>query len=289
MKGFNLKSYSVLSGVFLLGGTSQGQINYMDLDPDIVVDVDNSDVYIDIDGDGSMDVNFFRGYATPSVYSTIRWYRGIVVDVLPEENGVAGLLNSGPYGYTFRNYAYALQLGERFDEFLPIISDFNVWVCNREYWFSEDWFNQENGNWPGVTVNRYIGFLFSDSFGENHYGWIRCSGLDSSRMLVVHDYAWEETPNAPIVIGETTISLSTESGFTDDIKAYPNPSSDVVTLELPEGEIYTMQLLDQSGRIQHQQKSYGMVQLDITGYPKGWYSFRIIQEDKVKVIKVLFL
>jgi Secretion system C-terminal sorting domain len=55
-------------------------------------------------------------------------------------------------------------------------------------------------------------------------------------------------------------------------KVYPNPSTGIFTIELPNDEFYTLQITDIQGKtvsLQYQQQ--GKVSTDLSGYPSGLY------------------
>jgi len=67
-----------------------------------------------------------------------------------------------------------------------------------------------HGLWRAVT-NRYLGIRFEIQ-GEDHYGWARVSVQITNNMgrcdiiAVVSGYAYETSPNTPIVAGQTSAS-----------------------------------------------------------------------------------
>ena len=53
-----IKKYSVLAGAVLAGGSVNAQIQYTDIDPDVVVDPTNSPYMLDLNGDSVDDIQF---------------------------------------------------------------------------------------------------------------------------------------------------------------------------------------------------------------------------------------
>lgn len=61
------------------------------------------------------------------------------------------------------------------------------------------------GNWSADSQTNYIGVRFNIS-GNTHYGWIRVTLNNLNHELIIHDYAYEDTPNTPINAGQMFIA-----------------------------------------------------------------------------------
>ena len=76
--------------------------------------------------------------------------------------------------------------------------------------------------------------------GNNYYGWIRIKVqlgdgfYDYSRTyrIIIQDYAYNSTPNQPILAGQTTATGINESSFASSIHLFPNPATNNLTIEL---------------------------------------------------------
>jgi hypothetical protein len=62
------------------------------------------------------------------------------------------------------------------------------------YYFSGPWANGQN---------RFLGLRFVFPDGSNHYGWARISVGGFNAVATVHDWAYEDTPDKPILAGDT--------------------------------------------------------------------------------------
>jgi len=83
----------------------------------------------------------------------------------------------------------------------------------------QDWFYQsmafksyvDNGTniansgdfWFPNESEKFLGVRFVDEDDKLHYGWTRCSIIDSAEGLIIHDYANEVEPNKSIEAGST--------------------------------------------------------------------------------------
>lgn len=95
-----------------------------------------------------------------------------------------------------------------------------------------------------------------------------------------HNCGPSETDTFEINVIRTS-ALSVEGFEGGEVKMYPNPTSGIVTLELPfDKAVCTIELLNMSGQVVlHKQlhPSGGMISetIDLSRVPKGLYLFRI--------------
>ncbi len=64
--------------------------------------------------------------------------------------------------------------------------------------------NANTGEFP-AQGNKFIGVQFKNAggAGPTHFGWIQVTvGVNSTSMTII-DWAWEDTPNTPILAGAT--------------------------------------------------------------------------------------
>lgn len=216
-KQFSIKEYLILtSAVLSVNNSSTAQVIYNDIDPDIVLDENDEYGFLDLDNNGEIDFGFLRGFATftdPTFYGSpggqhtriVQWAGGYISD-----NILAGSNRffTEPYGGSFsRYYPYAL------DTFKSIPSElsFQNWGYQRIAFKSYGSGNLSNtgGNWFPEQTDKYLGVRFIDSDENNHYGWIRCSVLDSADVLIIKDFAYESEPDKPIMAGDPLYTIDT--------------------------------------------------------------------------------
>ena len=216
MNRFSLSEYAIFAGIFLLGTkNAYTEIKYTDIDPDIVIDEEDELHYFDIDSNGIEDFFIFKGYDALYTYT----YYGSPADLFTGqthficpletfENAIAGsnIFFSTAYGVTFsRYYPFALSKSV----LISVNNEFQNGsfqrLCFKSYKnFSIPW--DEGGNWFPEKVDRYLGIKFKAEGDYIHYGWIRCSVIDSGEVLIIKDYAYELNPDEKILTGSTNIS-----------------------------------------------------------------------------------
>ncbi|MDX1419791.1 MAG: hypothetical protein R3181_07490, partial [Rubricoccaceae bacterium] len=212
-----LAAYSATAGVALAcAPPADAQVVYHDLDPNGVVLVTNPpviDVFpLDFDDDGSTDLQL-RGCAETNYDlcgdpilgraaepSVSRYYfdRRIALHV-PS----GGDLMNGVYGYqsSFRDCVSRLSAGHEVGPAGPGQGFYTyAFAVTSAYKFG-----------PYCTAfsgrKGYAGFRFVAADGELHYGWLRLHAGFSTNVATVFDFAYEATPDTPILAGAVSDAL----------------------------------------------------------------------------------
>ena len=196
----NLGKYTAIAGAFLASGAVNAQIQYTDVDPDQVVDLNNSPFNLDMDGDAVNDFIFsIEQVAGSGTYGggLINYsYSGTVANVSASNGGVIGSVSSQASMYI----ASALSSGNAIDNggnFLSqgiLAGEIDV-VVTGIYSTS---LTQYPGVFPGQT-DQFIGVNF-DISGSTHYGWIR---LDAEvDQITIKDYAYVVNAGAGLDAGQ---------------------------------------------------------------------------------------
>ncbi|MBK6730443.1 MAG: T9SS type A sorting domain-containing protein [Bacteroidetes bacterium] len=215
-KKYSLTQYSLAAGAILAPVAAFSQAVYTDIDPDIILDEPGEHWGFDLDDDGLNDFNFFntllQSYMWPIGDASA--YRIWVGAFDTMQNGIAGSQKTilGYYGTFYQYYPFALDSGITVDQYL----NFENWnyqrvACQTFFVFGSSIVSWTGGNWfPNKTEN-FLGFRFTNEEAIQHYGWIRCSVIDSGHTLIIHDYAYESKPDTPILTGDTIGDTTTVS------------------------------------------------------------------------------
>ena len=209
-----LKQYSLFASTFLFVKEAYNEVMYIDVDPDIVFEFTDA-IGIDMDNNGTYDFAFLK-YSHS--YIIITSVSSESVTILRDqvwagpyyiENRIAcpWLTFSGSPAYlpyalsegilidddlSFQNYGYQL-LAVRIDARNSTTTQYL----------------SGTGNWWPESIDHYLGVSFIDESSNYHYGWIRCSVIDSIESFVIKDYAYETQENYPIVAGDTSTYVNT--------------------------------------------------------------------------------
>jgi hypothetical protein len=240
------------------------------------------------------DFNFFNKSFTTTV-----WYA--------EEGQVKALFvgafddsQNGLYGYTgfFSGYGGYLY-------FLPFALEQSIAVSNELSFFNDNYqtlamiiYKPEwppsttfRGNWYsyfwGIQEYKFVGFKFVDEDAITRYGWIRCSVVDTNRTLIIHDYAYENKPDTPILTGDTigdTTTVSVQEGEFLELTVYSFGNS--VFIHTPLNNVQYRILNLQGEVILNGQVTSGSSKLDLNIAATGVYLVECRQEKMRKTFKV---
>ena len=292
-KRFTLKQYSTAAAVLLAPAAVFSQVVYTDVDPDIFLDEPGEWWGFDLDGDGLNDFNFFNTHINTYIWpigdaSAYRIWAGVFDN---SQNGIAGSINSvlGPYSSIFYHY-YPFALSEI--SIIDSVLTFENWGYQRMAF--QTYFNFDSsivsisgGNWFPETIDKYLGFRFLNDDEILRYGWVRCSVLDSGRTLIIHDYAYENKPDTPILTGDTigdTTTVSIQEGEFSGLTVYSFGNSVFISTPLNNVQYRILNL--QGELILNGQVTSGSYKLDLNTAASGIYLVECHQEEMRKTFKI---
>jgi hypothetical protein len=217
-----LTSYSVIA-CSLLAKDAFSQVRYQKLaEPDTVFGGGSYDVgryYLDLDGDGNNDFEIID-YASSQTFrfATIKALdSGSVFDFEGHSNsGTVGGASFGSIIYKPRFSFTGLRPQGSFVAYVCSIK--NSLFCDCEYL------------WPFNIIYAVPLVLYKPD--GTHYGWARMALLkpDTAKpgiiRIVIYDYAYQQTPDAPIVAGDTGFfnstppSIEIDSTYNENCKGY---------------------------------------------------------------------
>ena len=271
-----LNAYTIAAGCLLyLHQNASSQVIYTDLDPDLILDDQDEQGFIDLDNNGIFDFAFSRAFShfTNATYSSLpgdSYSRTVIWAGWSgsPNNEIAGSYIIGPFGSWTRYYPYALGAGEVIKEIGIGGLSFQNWGFQRmafKSYKNGGIFWNDGGNWFPEEVDQYLGVKFIDNDDEFHFGWIRCSVIDSGEVLTIKDYAYEIKPETGILAGDTigdTTTIAIEEinllqadvySFNNSIFINLNELMKGVEIHIydPNGEmIYSDEIRDQSTQIE---------------------------------------
>lgn len=209
-----LLQYATFSAAFLaMHKNATAQVNYVDLDPDVVRDVDGPFPHLynlDLDGDGTLDMHFRVGLDLSNISGF--GYTHILVAPFWQNSlgGVAGSVYTTQYWNVPVGMAFRLESDDVISEENTFFSAGNVnstsYYLNAFFGIVPAFENQINF-WEADSQPHFIGVRFGIA-GQPHYGWVRCTIENNFRKLIIHDYAYNATANEPIIAGNVTSTVS---------------------------------------------------------------------------------
>jgi hypothetical protein len=217
-------------------------------------------------------------WSSGSGWTELRRLNFIIIDPLSGANQVAGRSFSTPYFY-YDYWPYALSEGYIINSDL----DFNTYgftiasridplpigggVMHAGYW------------WPSIE-DHYLGVHFIDTDSNYHYGWIRCSVLDSAEVLIIKDYAYETEIEHPIVAGDT-VSYVGINEIENTLHASVYSFGKNIYLHLDAFTKSQVMISDLNGKVlitEDMERSNQII--DMSKYASGIYLVTILQGDK---------
>lgn len=278
---FTLQQYSGLAGVLLLmHGNTSAQAVYTDVEPDVALQYDDEYFFIDMDNDGSNDFFLLKGshYFTNTFYEIYRFNHVIYAGPnFNPENSIAGVFATNGEGGGTTYFPYALNAGEAINSDLSFQYGHYQLMAIGFYKVDETpWsWNYFIGSWTPSIDSMYLGVRFIGGDACKHYGWIRCSTVDSAKTLIVHDFAYEAKCNTPIVAGDTigdttTVGIESLLSLHAEVYAY-NKHVNIQTNTSCEVTMY-----DNSGReILERSLPQGQSTIDMSSFPPGIYIIKL--------------
>lgn len=211
-----LAQYTLLSGAFLATHEALADVVYTDLHPDIYLTEFNSKIELDLNNDGMNDFHFLNWNKNFNTYNSygepwhefeifVQWV-GPVYDGL---NRIAGetysdyQYNVGVFVYY---YPFAIESGDIVSSALNFYPHWiNQRMAFKEFTADNDShrFWKSGGYWAPGCDEKFLGVYFADTEDSMHYGWIRCSIIDTAEGIIIHDYAYETVTEKPIIAGAT--------------------------------------------------------------------------------------
>lgn len=214
--------------MFLFCKTGQAEAIYTDIDPDILLSLDNDVYNIDINNDGVLDFKLQKISGSFYSYWSEHLSYAYYVAISPWQSGnkMAGLKSviNPSYGGFTQYFPFALNSMDLINEDLTFQNNnFEIlaYVIN-----SDGGASQANGGfWLDGFENKFLGVRFKDSLDCFHFGWIRCSATPEATSLTIHDYGYETKCETGIFAGDTigdtsTVEVSELSSFVPTIYSY---------------------------------------------------------------------
>lgn len=290
---FTLEHYSCLAGaLLLLQSNAAGQAVYTDIEPDVELQYQGDYFYVDMDNNGTNDFFLIKRshYFTNTFYELYRFNH--VLSCGPNfnpENSIAGIYATNGAGGGTTYFPYALNAGEVINNALSFqyghyqLMAIGFYEVDETPWDWHSWI----GYWTPSKDSLYLGVRFLGADECKHYGWIRCSTVDSAKTLIVHDFAYETKCNTGIVAGDTI--GDTASVQTADIR---NIQTEIYSFN---GQIFVncpesvqLSVYDNTGRLLLEKYLAGGYNvIDMTETQKGIYLVQILTQSKEFTTKLV--
>lgn len=217
-KRMSYLEYSLLANVFLCAQKINAQVNYIDIEPDLIIFDAGSD-FIDFDNNFIDDFKFNIGNLAFSNTSDIICYSSVYALILRcnDSNSIVGTSNAYD-----PPVAITINVGEQINVYNNFIDDAWLYLTFKQrvvdcfsYIPEGDWHYFDLAGWhESATEDKFIGVRFDSGIeGCLYYGWIRCVFNESMDTLTVKDYAYNSVCNEGLFAGSLISSVQQLQAF----------------------------------------------------------------------------
>jgi len=280
-----LKQYSTMCiSVLATQFSAKAEAVYTDIDPDLILDSDLDFAYIDLDNNGASDFVFFNfSYYTITSYFITQLRQRVLVWPEGDGNAIAGSHQTWDY---IRYLPYTLETNQLINETLIFQDGYNQRMAFKTYFSGLT--VAYGGNWYPEIIDHYLGVKFLDAEDCLHYGWIRCSTIDSARTLIIHDYAYETKCETGISAGDT-IGDTTSIGINEinSLNAFAYCFDKEIFIHNNTGENISITIYNISGRqIISTETTDNFVIIPMQKEMSGIYILKLQSEEKQFIRKI---
>lgn len=216
-----LLAYTALSSAYC--GVLSAQVNYVDIDPDIVLDVDGEVFELDLNGDLIKDFRFRKVMISTDIntfttllgeqFPAIEYINHIYGSALGA-NAIAGELS--PYSF---KYPYVLDEGDTICDNInwlggnsqSLVYSFRYLLETASGMFENYQINAD-GNWFGGETDKFAALRLQIG-GDQLYGWVRFDVTANNDSLIIKDFGYS-TVSADCIYAYEPIYVPTDT--TDD-------------------------------------------------------------------------
>jgi hypothetical protein len=280
-----IKKYASLAGTITAAvGTASAQVNYTDLNPDVLV-TGNLDTYsLDLNGDNMSDFVFttlldsLSGsttmYGVPITYNVV--YAGALIYPVTGNSWAATSSSSYLFNVPQGSSIGSANSWSSSDGAVGLMAEITVPALGYSVTYPVG---------PFLGTTGFIGLKFNAG-GNTHYGWVRVEVGANGEFLSIKDYAFDATPNTAIVAGETG---SGPVGI-NEVDDYVNVFNSTNSLTVETSSSYKnaeLSLVAISGqKVINQKINNSTTLLNTSDISSGIYLLSIVSNDKVYSKKV---
>ncbi|MBX7049911.1 MAG: T9SS type A sorting domain-containing protein [Chitinophagales bacterium] len=280
-----INAYAITAGCFLLlNKHGDAQVIYTDIEPDIEIQFDEQTAIVDLDNDGTIDFAFLKSSDTYDWgISDRRLRQRIWAGPQLMTNEIAGDYFYYSAGGTITYLPYALDKTNFINDEL----NFYNWgyqlmavaVANTE--FPDDW-AFHGGHWIVGETPKFLGVKFIGSDDCQHFGWIRCSVIDTVHTLIIYDYAFEKSCETGILAGDTSQYNEVKPQLSKlNLTIHPIPATDHIIIDYPTTTPTTLNIYNSSGANIYQNPHWTGEDIDVSNFPPAIYYLQLLQPEQV--------
>ena len=146
------------------------------------------------------------------------------------------------------------------------------------------------GNWQNVS-GKFMGLKIKVG-SDFYYGWIKLgvSIASYSVSITIMEYAYNSTPNQPVLAGQTTTTGIFENSFASSVNLFPNPADDHLTINLgSNNKKVDVTIADIAGKIVYTTTAYetNKIEVNTNEFAEGVYFVQIQSGELISTKKLI--
>lgn len=208
-----ISMYAASAAAFLTAHTTQADVIYTDVDPDVTIDVAGTGIELDLNNNGEVDFTFFF---TSTNFFYFTYWGGInayVVNAIFASPKNANAIAALPGGGGAYAYPYAISSGIEIgpyagnflqNEYQTLVYQFYAIISSFIYYPIIT-----AGEWIFGQADKFVGLQLQDG-DSTYYGWMRLTVDPTNRAFTIKDLAYENTSDTPIETFITPTAIISE-------------------------------------------------------------------------------
>ena len=283
------KYYAFIVTAILFSVSANAQIVYTDVIPDNQIDSTNIVYHLDLNNDGITDYNITYTTLTQSITCGGVFIRtSYIIGVEPLDSNEVGrdVISSN-------GFPAALLLNSPIDDTLFTWLNggsrglaVKGWTCGgltlmqAQTYFAGNFLNANS---------KYLALRLHVA-SQVYYGWVRLSVAFGVINATIFDYAYNSSPNQPILAGQTTATGIIENSFASSINLFPNPATNNLTIELGRNnKKVNVNITDITGKIIYATTASETQKIEINteDFAEGIYLVQFQSADLIETKKLI--
>ena len=272
----------------LFSASANAQIVYTDVIPDNKIDSTNIVYHLDLNNDGITDYNITYTTLTQSITCGGVFIRtSYIIEVAPLDSNEVGrdVISSN-------GFPTALLLNSPIDDTLFTWLNGGSRALAVKGWTCGGWnMNQLITYFACNFLNansKYLALRLHVA-SQVYYGWVRLSVASGVTNAIIFDYAYNSSPNQPILAGQTATGII-ENSFASSINLFPNPAANNLTITLESSsKKVEVTIADITGKIIYSTtaRETQKIEVNTKDYSAGVYVVQIQTADFIGTKKLV--
>jgi len=280
------KLFAFIISVMIYSASSYAQIVYTDINPDVVRSCTftggcGTAYTVDLNNDGINDFTLAPRFRT----FTCGNCRNLAAVFADRDSAIIRSTAQSWIADTVRGYALntlidsSLEWTNNLHVLSSITSNCQICPSGRGNYLVRP---PASGPWTNVS-GKYLGLKIQVG-SDFYYGWIKLGVAIASYTvsITVMEYAYNSTPNQPILAGQKPITGIIGNEFASSINLFPNPANNHLTIDLGNNnQKVDVAISDINGKIIYSTTAAQQLEVNTTDFAAGMYVVKFQTGDYI--------